>query len=117
MRRCLLCALCRSACTPHDRLVRKASANMPSVLPSADLPGFTRSVYERDHALVTPESRVFAPGPAGWCAPFLSFHYVRFFYVFAAPPVLARDADNSLWRVACACAGRRSLWCVLPQHL
>ncbi len=36
---------------------------------AADLPGFTRSVYERDHALITPESRVFGPGPAGWCAP------------------------------------------------
>jgi len=31
----------------------------------ADLPGFTRSVYERDHALVTPESRVFQ-GVGGW---------------------------------------------------
>ncbi len=84
---------------------------MPSVLPSADLPGFTRSVYERDHALVTPESRVFAPGPAGWCAPFLFFRYVCF-----AMCSLARDADSSLWRVACACAGRRSLWCDLHQH-
>jgi len=30
-----------------------------------DLPGFTRSVYERDHALITPESQVFSPLP-GW---------------------------------------------------
>ncbi|MEW5316628.1 MAG: hypothetical protein WDW38_007988 [Sanguina aurantia] len=30
-----------------------------------DLPGFTRSVYERDHALVAPESRVWA-GQRGW---------------------------------------------------
>jgi len=29
------------------------------------LPGFTRSVYRRDHALVAPESRVYAP-LAGW---------------------------------------------------
>ena len=36
------------------------------LLDHADLPGFTRSVYERDHALVTPESRVFAAAPAGW---------------------------------------------------
>ncbi len=28
-----------------------------------DLPGFTRSVYTRDHALITPESRVFAGQP------------------------------------------------------
>lgn len=32
---------------------------------NADLPGFTRSVYATDHALVTPESRVFAAMP-GW---------------------------------------------------
>lgn len=30
-----------------------------------DLPGFTRSVVERDHALITPESHVFSPLP-GW---------------------------------------------------
>mmetsp|Transcript_1930 Transcript_1930/g.2159 ORF Transcript_1930/g.2159 Transcript_1930/m.2159 type:complete len:304 (-) Transcript_1930:222-1133(-) len=30
-----------------------------------DLPGFTRSVYERDHALIAPESRVFGGFP-GW---------------------------------------------------
>lgn len=30
-----------------------------------DLPGFTRSVYKRDHALITPESHVFASLP-GW---------------------------------------------------
>lgn len=29
----------------------------------ADLPGFTRSVYKRDHALITPESHVFSPLP------------------------------------------------------
>eukprot|EP00250_Pteridium_aquilinum_P012275 c20616_g1_i2 orf=154-1098(+) len=30
-----------------------------------DLPGFTRSVYKRDHALITPESQVFTTLP-GW---------------------------------------------------
>lgn len=30
-----------------------------------DLPGFTRSVYKRDHALITPESQVFGP-LQGW---------------------------------------------------
>eukprot|EP00270_Netrium_digitus_P017378 TRINITY_DN6364_c0_g3_i1.p1 TRINITY_DN6364_c0_g3~~TRINITY_DN6364_c0_g3_i1.p1 ORF type:complete len:346 (+),score=88.80 TRINITY_DN6364_c0_g3_i1:33-1070(+) len=33
----------------------------------ADLPGFTRSVYARDHALVAPESHVYFPFP-GWVA-------------------------------------------------
>ncbi|KAL5230131.1 hypothetical protein ABZP36_028907 [Zizania latifolia] len=32
-------------------------------LPLKDLPGFTRSVYKRDHALITPESHVFSPLP------------------------------------------------------
>ena len=31
----------------------------------ADLPGFTRSAFERDHALITPESRVWSSIP-GW---------------------------------------------------
>ena len=31
------------------------------------LPGFTRSTYQPDHALITPESRVYAP-LLGWCA-------------------------------------------------
>lgn len=37
----------------------------PTLSPShlADLPGFTRSVYKRDHALITPESHVFSPLP------------------------------------------------------
>jgi hypothetical protein len=30
---------------------------------SPDLPGFTRSVYKKDHALITPESHVFSPLP------------------------------------------------------
>ncbi|CAH9114124.1 unnamed protein product, partial [Cuscuta europaea] len=35
----------------------------PTLSPSRlqDLPGFTRSVYKRDHALVAPESHVFSP--------------------------------------------------------
>jgi len=32
----------------------------------ADLPGFTRSFYDRDHALITHESRVWLPG-LRWC--------------------------------------------------
>ncbi|PIN03468.1 (S)-ureidoglycine aminohydrolase [Handroanthus impetiginosus] len=35
----------------------------PTLSPShlRDLPGFTRSVYKRDHALITPESHVYSP--------------------------------------------------------
>ncbi|KAI3713454.1 hypothetical protein L1987_72031 [Smallanthus sonchifolius] len=38
----------------------------PTLSPShlQDLPGFTRSVYRSDHALITPESHVFSPLPA-----------------------------------------------------
>ncbi|XP_039141568.1 probable (S)-ureidoglycine aminohydrolase [Dioscorea cayenensis subsp. rotundata] len=37
----------------------------PTLSPShlQDLPGFTRSVYKRDHAVITPESHVFSPLP------------------------------------------------------
>ncbi|XP_020586218.1 probable (S)-ureidoglycine aminohydrolase isoform X2 [Phalaenopsis equestris] len=37
----------------------------PTLSPShfQDLPGFTRSVYKTDHALITPESQVFSPLP------------------------------------------------------
>lgn len=40
-------------------------ATNPTLSPShlQDLPGFTRSVYKRDHALITPESHVFSPLP------------------------------------------------------
>lgn len=39
--------------------------NNPTLSPShlQDLPGFTRSVYKKDHALITPESHVFSPLP------------------------------------------------------
>ena len=42
----------------------------------ADLPGFTRSVYKRDHALITPESHVFSP-LSDWYLQFL--HFLSFF--------------------------------------
>uniref|UniRef100_A0A0D3GR67 Cupin type-1 domain-containing protein n=1 Tax=Oryza barthii TaxID=65489 RepID=A0A0D3GR67_9ORYZ len=37
----------------------------PTLAPAhlQDLPGFTRSVYKRDHSLITPESHVFSPLP------------------------------------------------------
>lgn len=38
---------------------------LPS-LPLTDLPGYSRSVYAEDHALLTPESRVWAPNTYGW---------------------------------------------------
>ena len=47
---------CSSASTYRPSLA------IVNLLP-ADLPGFTRSVYAADHALVTPESRVFAGLP------------------------------------------------------
>ncbi|XP_072958269.1 (S)-ureidoglycine aminohydrolase [Typha angustifolia] len=40
-------------------------ATNPTLSPThlQDLPGFTRSVYKRDHAIITPESQVFSPLP------------------------------------------------------
>ena len=53
------CALTHAA-TPARSLTAPPSP-LPPLL--ADLPGFTRSVYERNYALVTPESLVFGGNP------------------------------------------------------
>ncbi|KAL9368875.1 hypothetical protein Peur_040074 [Populus x canadensis] len=67
----------------------------PTLSPShlQDLPGFTRSVYERDHALITPESHVFSPLPewtntlgAYLITPAMGSHYVMY---------LAKMQENS----------------------
>ncbi|KAG6780700.1 hypothetical protein POTOM_013568 [Populus tomentosa] len=58
-----------------------------------DLPGFTRSVYKGDHALITPESHVFSPLP-GWTntlgayliTPAMGSHFVMY---------LAKMQENS----------------------
>jgi hypothetical protein len=43
-----------------------------------DLPGFTRSVYERDHALITPESHVVSPLPEWYCS--FSFLWISIYF-------------------------------------
>ncbi|XP_058224574.1 (S)-ureidoglycine aminohydrolase [Rhododendron vialii] len=59
----------------------------PTLSPShlQDLPGFTRSVYKRDHALITPESHVFSPLPdwantlgAYLISPVVGAHFVMY---------------------------------------
>lgn len=49
-----------------DNWTAKGQFNSPKInlyVCLTDLPGFTRSVYKRDHALITPESHVFSPLP------------------------------------------------------
>ncbi|XP_059657677.1 (S)-ureidoglycine aminohydrolase [Cornus florida] len=67
----------------------------PTLSPShlQDLPGFTRSVYKRDHALITPESHVFSPLPewrntlgAYLISPAMGSHFVMY---------LAKMKENS----------------------
>ncbi|KAG7030165.1 (S)-ureidoglycine aminohydrolase [Cucurbita argyrosperma subsp. argyrosperma] len=62
-------------------------ATNPTLSPShlQDLPGYTRSVYKRDHALITPESQVFSPLPewtktlgAYLITPALGAHFVMY---------------------------------------
>ncbi|EYU42760.1 hypothetical protein ABFS82_13G003700 [Erythranthe guttata] len=69
--------------------------NNPTLSPShlQDLPGFTRSVYKRDHALITPESHVFSPLPewtntlgAYLITPSMGSHFVMY---------LAKMQENS----------------------
>nr|XP_011465217.1 PREDICTED: (S)-ureidoglycine aminohydrolase isoform X2 [Fragaria vesca subsp. vesca] len=71
-------------------------ATNPTLSPShlQDLPGFTRSVFKRDHALITPESHVFSPLPewtltsgAYLITPAMGSHFVMY---------LARMQENSL---------------------
>lgn len=59
----------------------------PTLSPSnlQDLPGYTRSVYKRDHALITPESHVFSPLPdwsntlgAYLISPAMGSHFVMY---------------------------------------
>lgn len=67
----------------------------PTLSPShlEDLPGFTRSVYKRDHALITPESHVLSPLPewtntlgAYIITPAMGSHFVMY---------IAKMQDNS----------------------
>ncbi|CAK9184970.1 unnamed protein product [Ilex paraguariensis] len=67
----------------------------PTLSPShlQDLPGFTRSVYKRDHALITPESHVFSPLPdwtntvgAYLISPAMGSHFIMY---------LAKMQENS----------------------
>ncbi|XP_042406656.1 (S)-ureidoglycine aminohydrolase-like [Zingiber officinale] len=70
-------------------------ATNPTLSPDhlQDLPGFTRSVYKRDHAVITPESHVFSPLPnwvntlgAYLVTPAMGSHFSMF---------LARMQENS----------------------
>ncbi|XP_073154312.1 (S)-ureidoglycine aminohydrolase [Henckelia pumila] len=70
-------------------------ATYPTLSPAhlRELPGFTRSVYEKDHALITPESHVFGPLPdwintlgAYLIAPPMGSHFVMY---------LAKMQENS----------------------
>ncbi|KAG8387187.1 hypothetical protein BUALT_Bualt03G0227200 [Buddleja alternifolia] len=67
----------------------------PTLSPShlQDLPGFTRSVYKKEHALITPESHVFSPLPdwtntlaAYLITPSIGSHFVMY---------LAKMQENS----------------------
>ncbi|PWA58506.1 ureidoglycine aminohydrolase [Artemisia annua] len=64
-----------------------AKVTNPTLSPShlQDLPGFTRSVYKSDHALITPESHVFSPLPdwsntlgAYLVSPAMGSHFVMY---------------------------------------
>ncbi|GKD34669.1 (S)-ureidoglycine aminohydrolase [Tanacetum coccineum] len=64
-----------------------AKVTNPTLSPShlQDLPGFTRSVYKNDHALITPESHVFSPLPdwsntlgAYLVSPAMGAHFVMY---------------------------------------
>ncbi|KAF3335506.1 (S)-ureidoglycine aminohydrolase isoform X1 [Carex littledalei] len=59
-----MCSVFAPSCDTDSKPLYVKVTN-PTLNPSClqDLPGFTRSVFERDHALITPESQVFSPLP------------------------------------------------------
>ncbi|KAL2529962.1 (S)-ureidoglycine aminohydrolase [Forsythia ovata] len=85
------------------------------------LPGFTRSVYNRDHALITPESHVFSPLPdwvntmgAYLIMPAMGSHFIMYLSKMqensksGLPPI---DVERSgLFYISniCVCASRYS---------
>ena len=52
---------CASEVAPAEPFAAACDARIFRGADFGALPGFTRSVYKRDHALVAPESRVYAP--------------------------------------------------------
>ncbi|EMS47572.1 hypothetical protein TRIUR3_31170 [Triticum urartu] len=50
-------------CSQSPPLYSKVTSPTLAPVHFQDLPGFTRSVYKKDHALITPESHVFSPLP------------------------------------------------------
>uniref|UniRef100_A0A453BGE0 Cupin 2 conserved barrel domain-containing protein n=1 Tax=Aegilops tauschii subsp. strangulata TaxID=200361 RepID=A0A453BGE0_AEGTS len=50
-------------CSQSPPLYSKVTSPTLAPVHLQDLPGFTRSVYKKDHALITPESHVFSPLP------------------------------------------------------
>ncbi|PWA97643.1 ureidoglycine aminohydrolase [Artemisia annua] len=82
---------CSAPSISHDTNSNKqplyAKVTNPTLSPShlQDLPGFTRSVYKSDHALITPESHVFSPLPdwsntlgAYLVSPAMGAHFVMY---------------------------------------
>ncbi|KAJ3678699.1 hypothetical protein LUZ60_002502 [Juncus effusus] len=59
------CSIFSSSCEMDSKAPLYWKVTNPTLNPShlQDLPGFTRSIYKRDHALITPESQVFSPLP------------------------------------------------------
>ncbi|KAJ6963065.1 hypothetical protein NC652_001636 [Populus alba x Populus x berolinensis] len=58
-----------------------------------DLPGFTRRVYERDHALITPESHVFSPLPE-WLNNFVSLESAPYMDTVEALLILTEYVES-----------------------
>ncbi|KAJ3671436.1 hypothetical protein LUZ60_007515 [Juncus effusus] len=60
-----MCSIFSSSCEMDSKepLYWKVTNPTLNLSHLQDLPGFTRSIYKRDHALITPESQVFSPLP------------------------------------------------------
>uniref|UniRef100_A0A0E0EBF5 Cupin 2 conserved barrel domain-containing protein n=1 Tax=Oryza meridionalis TaxID=40149 RepID=A0A0E0EBF5_9ORYZ len=79
-------------------------ATNPTLAPAhlQDLPGFTRSVYRRDHALITPESHVFSPLPdwvntlgAYLISPAIGAHFTMYLAKMHGSILLSEESGNT----------------------
>ncbi|BBN03284.1 (S)-ureidoglycine aminohydrolase [Marchantia polymorpha subsp. ruderalis] len=88
-----------------------------------DLPGYTRSVYERDYALITPESQVFSP-ISGWInslaafliTPAMGSHFSMYFVKFQGNSSAAQPSKG-VERFVFVVDGQIQLSCEGQNHL
>lgn len=63
-----------------------------------DLPGFTRSIYRRDHALISPESHVYGPLPDWYSHDFAHLFCLKY-WAWSSCPTIALTGSIHLGHI------------------